>query len=196
MFSTKVEAAITARDAGPELSCERLNGHAIILRMPDRPAKPALLSAEHASFIQGGVAIDLATRDHRNMPRIARALGCRVAPNRRRVTVIVANRMIDNFIEALKATRAIAAVFCLASTHRAAQIKGSDAVIEPIRKTDQSLVEQAIAAFAADLISLGFEEAHARVDTTYRPNELIAISFTPDAVYEQTPGPRAGAPLT
>lgn len=153
------------------------------------------LNAEHASFVQSGVAIDLATRDHRNMPRVARAICCRVSPDRRRLTLIVANRAIDRFIEALKGTQAIAAVFCLASTHRALQIKGSDAVIEPIRETDQALIEQAIAAFTADLVLLGYDAACARVETAHRPDELIAITFTPDPVYEQTPGPKAGTRL-
>ncbi len=156
---------------------------------------PAALSAEHAVFIQGGLAIDLATRDHRNIPRVARAIGCRVSPDRRRVTLIVANRVIDRFIDALEGTRAIAAVFCLASTHRAIQIKGSDAVIEPVRETDRELVERAIAAFGEDIGRFGYDETFARAEMTYRPEELIAITFTPDPVYEQTPGPKAGARL-
>lgn len=158
-------------------------------------SKPAPLSEEHAVFIQGGVAIDAATRDHRNIPHLARIIGCRVTEDRSRVTLIVANRAIDRFVEALRATGAIAAVFCLASTHRAIQIKGSDAVIEPIRNTDCDLVEQTIMAFTADIARIGFGEAHARADMTYRRNELIAITFTPDPVYEQTPGPKAGTRL-
>ena len=163
--------------------------------MSTRPIKPIPLSAEHAAFIQGGVAMDLATRDTRNIPSLARAIGCRVSADRRCVTVIVANRMIDRFIAALKGTQMIAGVFCLASTHRAVQIKGSDAVIEPIEETDVALVEKTIAAFAADIVTMGYEEGHACADMTYRPEELIAITFTPDAVYQQTPGPDAGKQL-
>ncbi len=163
--------------------------------MSERSSQPGPLSAEHAAFIIGGLAIDLATRDHRNIPRVARCIGCRVSADRRRLTLIVANYMIDRFVEALRATRTIAAVFCLASTHRAVQIKGSDAVIEPALATDVALVERTIAAFAADIVLLGYAEAHARVDMMYRPEELIAIAFTPDAIYEQTPGPNAGKPL-
>ena len=161
--------------------------------------KPAPLGAEHTTFIQGGVALDLATRDHRNIPRVARGICCRVAPDRGRLTIIVANQGIDRFIEALKATQAIAAVFCLASTHRAIQIKGSDAVVEPIRPTDRDLVEQTINAFGADIARMGYDAAYAhafaRAELEYRPEELIGIAFTPDPVYEQTPGPKAGARL-
>ncbi|MFN0314565.1 MAG: hypothetical protein ACKVQA_05985 [Burkholderiales bacterium] len=163
--------------------------------MSARPTHPPPLSEEHVQFIQGGVAIDLATRDFRNIPRVALGIGVRVSPDRRRVSLIVADRMIGRFTEALKGTRAIAAVFALPSTHRAIQIKGSDAVIEAVLETDQALVEKTIAAFAADLLPWGVPEAAARAVMTYRPNELIAISFTPDAVYEQTPGPKAGTRL-
>ncbi len=161
--------------------------------------KLAALREDHAAFIQGGVALDLATRDHRNIPRIARGLCCRVASDRDRLTIIVANRAIDRFIEALRGTQAIAAVFCLASTHRAIQIKGSDALIEPIRPTDQDLVEQAINAFGADIARMGYDQAYAyayaRAEMEYRPEELIGVAFTPDPVYEQTLGPKAGARL-
>jgi hypothetical protein len=150
------------------------------------------LSAEHATFIQGGVAIDLAARDHRNVPWVARAIACRVAPDRRRLTVIFANRMIDRFVEAVQGTKMIAAVFCLPSTHRAVQIKGSDARIESAMLGDETLVERTIAAFAADIMKFGFSEEYARMEMSYRPVELSAITFTPDAVYEQTPGPQAG----
>lgn len=157
--------------------------------------KPAPLSEEHAAFIQGGVAIDLATRDHHNVPRIARAICCRVSPDRDRLTIIIGNRAIDRFIEALQGTGAIAAVFCLASAHRAIQIKGSNAVIEPILESERVLVEQAIAAFGLDIRAFGYDETFARVEMAYQPEELIAITFTPDPVYEQTPGPKAGPRL-
>jgi hypothetical protein len=163
--------------------------------MTTQPGKPTPLSVEHAEFLQGGLAIDLATRDRRNIPSLARAIGCRIAPDRSRLSVLVANRMIDRFIAALTDTQMIAAVFCLASTHRAVQVKGTDAVIEKALPTDVALVEQTITEFAADIVKLGFEEAHARADMTYRPEELIVITFTPDAVYEQTPGPDAGKRL-
>jgi hypothetical protein len=160
---------------------------------PNMVARSTLqLSAEHATFIQGGVAIDLAARDHRNMPRVARAIACRVAPDRRRLAVVFANRMIDRFVESLQGTKMIAAVFCLPSTHRAVQIKGSDARIEPTIGSDAALVERTIASFAADIMKFGFSEEYARMEMAYRPEELIAVTFTPDAVYEQTPGPQAG----
>jgi hypothetical protein len=155
------------------------------------------LGAELATFIQGGVAIDLGTRDQRNVPRVARAGACRVTTDRNRVTVFAANRINRRFIDALAQSRTIAAVFCLASTHRAVQIKGFDAVIESDSEVDLALIERAVSAFVSDIITIGFTEEQARADVGVlsSPGEIIAISFTPEAIFEQTPGPRAGMPF-
>lgn len=159
-----------------------------------RPAKGATLSAEQLAFLQSGVAIDLATRDEHHAPRLARGLGCRVGP-RGQVTVFMANRLADDFLHAVTTTRTIAAVFCLASTHRAIQLKGSDAAVAPARKTDRQIVERVTQAFAVDIACFGLDERFARAEMTYRPEELMAITFTPDVVFEQTPGPSAGTRL-
>jgi hypothetical protein len=155
------------------------------------------LGAELAMFIQGGVAIDLGTRDHRNIPRVARAGACRVATDRNRVTVFAANRVNVRFINALRQTRAIAAVFCLASTHRAVQIKSCDAAIEFATQAEMILIERAMSAFVSDIIKIGFTEEQARADVGVlsSPDDVIAISFTPESIFEQTPGPRAGMPF-
>lgn len=163
--------------------------------MSNAPSNSIVLSAEHAEFIQGPLAIDLATRDRRNFPRVARCIGCRVTPDRKRITLIVANRLLERFMDALQETRAIAAVFCLASKHHAIQIKGSDAVVEAAQPTDQALVERLIAGAGADFVLCGFDEGFVRGEMTYRPAELVAISFSPDAVFEQTPGPQAGTAI-
>ena len=53
-------------------------------------AGPALLDEEGAAFVQGGVSIVAASRDAALVPSIGRVVGCRVAADRRRVTVFVA----------------------------------------------------------------------------------------------------------
>ena len=161
--------------------------------MAKTTAKATLLNAELAAFIQGGLAIDAVTRDGRNFPRAARVIACSVPPDRRQLRLILSPYGLDHFLEALKETRAIAAVFCLASTHRAVQIKGSDARIEAIRKGDRQLALRTMRAFAADIVAIGLDEVLVPIETNYDPDAMITIVFSPNAIYEHTPGPTAGS---
>lgn len=51
---------------------------------------PSPLDAANAEFIRRGVMVSVASRDANHTPSVARAFGCRVAPDRRRVTVFLA----------------------------------------------------------------------------------------------------------
>src|SRR5688500_14941564 len=104
------------------------------------PARP-LLDAEAAAFLlRPGVSITAATRDERSVPRIGRCLGCRVSEDRRTVTVLVPSSQYQPFFDALRATRAMAVVCSLPSTHRTMQLKGSEAIIEAPAPGDTEIV--------------------------------------------------------
>lgn len=160
------------------------------------PPTPPTLSIDRATadFFQGGVAIDMAARDHRNIPRVGLALACRVADDGERVTLLAAEHMNGRFLDALRATQLIAAVFCVASTHRAMQVKGVDARIERGGPADCALVDAVIDKVLADWLPLGFAREVCMVHLDYQPDQLLAISFRPTALFQQTPGPHAGQP--
>jgi hypothetical protein len=152
-----------------------------------------LLDEDHAAFIQGGVSILAASRDAANAPKLARAIGCRVSRDRRRVTVFVAAFQAAALIAALRATKTIAVGFNLPSTHRAFQLKGTDATVGPLDRGDLEIAVRYVDAFVADIALLGYSEPIGRALLAFDPAELLAISFTPSAAFVQTPGPRAGA---
>jgi hypothetical protein len=123
-----------------------------------------VLDADHAAFIQGGVSVVVASRDAARVPRVCRAIGCRVSDDRRRVTVYLSAFQGAPLLAAIRSEGVIAVAFNLPSTHRAYQLKGSDARVVPLE----------------------------RALLWYDPAELTGVAFTPAAAFTQTPGPRAG----
>jgi hypothetical protein len=156
---------------------------------------PSGLDEGTAAFVQGAVAINAASRGAGNAPVLARASGCRVAPDRGRVALFLARSKSEALIDAVRATRAVAAVFSLPSSHRTVQLKGADAEIVPPAPGDLDAVGRYIEAFAAEIEPLGYNAELARALLSLEAADLAVISFTPTAAFSQTPGPGAGAPL-
>jgi hypothetical protein len=153
---------------------------------------PTLLDEEQASFIQGGVSMVAASCDARHVPSIGRVAGCRVAADRRRVTVILAASQAPQLLADIRANRRIAVVFSRPSTHRSFQLKSDNATARPLERDELGVVHRHIDAFAADIALLGHDLPRARALLACAEEDLIAIDFTPDAAFEQTPGPSAG----
>lgn len=154
-----------------------------------------LLDEENAAFIQSGLSISIASRDANNIPSVAKALACRVSPDRRRVTVYVSTTKAAPVLRDIATSGVLAAIFTRPSTHRALQLKGGDPLIEPIRADEAVHIEADVEGFVANIVSIGYtkEEGHAYVG--YGQGETIAVRFTPTAGFVQTPGPKAGARL-
>ena len=158
-------------------------------------AQEPLLDEANAAFIQGGVSMIAASRNASNMPTVVRALGCRISPDRRGIAVFVARAQAAALLDDVRLTGAIAVVFTQPSTHRAIQLKGSDARIESLAAGDHEIAAALVDAFAADLVPLGYPQSFVHALLASAPDDLVAIAFTPNAAFSQTPGARAGAPL-
>jgi hypothetical protein len=158
-------------------------------------SSPALIDAEQAAFICGGVGVSVATCRPGGLPAIARATGCRVSVDRRVVTLLVAATPGAAALDVVRRTGAIAVVFTQPSTHRTLQLKGNDARIVLLERGDPDLVERYVRAFAADVAPFGFSEAYMRALLACPADDLVGVQFTIAAAFSQTPGPRAGEPL-
>ncbi|HWQ94955.1 MAG TPA: hypothetical protein VN418_05600 [Gammaproteobacteria bacterium] len=156
---------------------------------------PPVLSEAHATFIQYRVTMNVAARDASLITTITRALGCRVSDDRRRVTVFLPAERCGTLLDNLRANGAIAVVAVRPSTHESIQLKGTDAVIGPLQEGDDALMTAHLDQFVADLGSIGYSEAFARRVIPDRSGEIVAVAFTPLAVFQQTPGPDAGRRL-
>jgi hypothetical protein len=158
-------------------------------------AGAAPLDPEHAEFITSGVSIIVAGRDASHETTLTRAVGCRVTDDRRCVTVLVCASQCGALLADVRANGIIAAVFTQPSTHRAIQLKGTDAAIAPLAGDDPHLFTAYRSKLAAEIAPFGHSEAFVRKLLSVSPGDVVAIAFTPSAAFLQTPGPRAGSPL-
>lgn len=153
-----------------------------------------MIDPQRAAFLSGGVSIVASSRGADGWPTLARASGCRVSADGR-VTLLFAASRSAALLESVRTTRALAAVFNDPPSHRSLQLKGGDARVEPVAASDAALVERYVDAFAVAISPLGFPAQLARAMTWAAPGDLVALAFSPQRGFDQTPGPRAGAPL-
>src|SRR5262245_30814926 len=92
-----------------------------------------VLDEKWAAFIQTGVAIVASSRDARNTPVLMRAFGCRVSPNRQRLTLVFAASQAQPLLDVIRSTGTIAVVFTQPSTHVSLQIKGGEPALAAAR---------------------------------------------------------------
>ncbi len=151
------------------------------------------LTPEQVAFITRDVSLSIASRDVRRVPSVCKAVGCRVAPDRRRVTLLVEAAANAQLLADLRATAAVAAVFSLPATHETLQLKGRDACVQAADAEDIALARAHNEAFAQHLVPLGYPLAFARAVHDFRDDDLVAVSFTVSDIFAQTPGPGAGA---
>ena len=154
------------------------------------------IDAELAAFVTtAGVSISVGSASAELLPSITRGIGCRIAPDRRRVSVFVVAEQSREVLDDVRDTRRIAVVFSEPHSHRTLQLKGRDAVVESLDPGDRERIARYRTAFSAELGAIGFGPlfTHALIDSG--GGEVVAIAFTPCAAFDQTPGPRAGEPL-
>jgi hypothetical protein len=158
------------------------------------PAKPPppVLDAGHAAFLLGRTSIVVASRDARNVPSLSRALGCRLARDRRRVTVLLRAAQSRQLLADLAATDAIAVVFSEPASHRTLQLKGRAVAIAPPQRSDAALMARYRDAMVAEICPLGYAEALIRAMFSCPFEDALAVAFEPTHAFTQTPGPTAG----
>ncbi len=156
---------------------------------------PPLIGPEQAALIARRVSVIVAGRDAAHRPHLMRAVGRRLSPDLRRVTVFLPAATSAQVLADLRANGLIAVVFSEPSTNRTVQLKGSDAVVTTLEAGDEAIVERYLQHFIDEIGELGFRENVARTILKAAPEDLVAVHFTPQAAFEQTPGPKAGEAL-
>jgi hypothetical protein len=163
--------------------------------MTSRESAQPLLDDEHAAFIQSGISIIAASGSADNVPSLDRALGCKVSPDRRRVTIFLSVSSARRLLDDIRRSGRIAVVFSEPPTHRTIQLKGKDAAIVATASADHEIVKTHAEAMVRSVVRIGNPEPVVRAVMTCPFDELTAVAFTPSSAFVQTPGPRAGAPL-
>ena len=98
-------------------------------------------------------------------------------------------------IDLLQEGQPIAVVFSQPSTHQAIQLKAAHVDIRSVEDREVDLIQRYTDAFAAEVLPFGCSKAFVGALLGFDRDDLVALEFTPDAAFLQTPGARAGSTL-
>lgn len=150
------------------------------------------ISPELASFVQSGVSILVGTRDRRLLPECLRAVGARVERGRRDVTIFAPSATSAATVANLEENGRIAICFSRMADHRSIQIKGRMVSVAPASESDRCVVERYRGEFVRNLAFIGMPP---RITLRMNAWPCHAVRLRVEAIFLQTPGPGAGAPL-
>ena len=160
------------------------------------PAAAAItLTAEQAAFIQGPVSIVAATTGAGAVNHLSKVYGCRVGADCRSITIILSALQAGAVLADLRANGRLAVAFCRPTTDQTLQIKAFDACVVPLGRDDYCTLAGHTDTLVAEIGAIGFPEAVIRPLFGCSPSDAVAVHFSPSAVFDQTPGPNAGARL-
>lgn len=157
---------------------------------PTRPLAPSV-----AAFVQSGLSVTVAARNDRLVPSISKAVGCRVEHDGRQVTVLLFADVAEAVCRDIAANGQVAVCFSRPSTHETVQVKGRDARFALAAPQDVATARGCLDRLIDDLVSMGFERRTMEAFFWGDPKDLVAIRFTADSAFAQTPGPSAGRAL-
>jgi hypothetical protein len=155
----------------------------------------ALLPADLVAMMARGVSVIVGSRDAALRPSIMRAVGSRVEADGQDVTVYLARRQSRQLVQDLAATGQVAVVFSEPSTHRSVQLKASRVEMRNADEADAPVLAAYLRSMEHEIQQVGFGPPVTRAMLAHRLEDVVAVRFTPEQAFEQTPGPRAGAAL-
>lgn len=151
------------------------------------------LSAEQIAFIEGEVTIYAAATGADLLPQVVRGAGCRVDARNRTVMIFVSAANASALLTALRHRGALAAVFAQPGSHKALQLKSESASIVSLGRDDAVFIANYRERMIAHIAPFGFASDVLRALFSLPVSDAVALQFTPCAVFDQTPGPNAGA---
>jgi hypothetical protein len=167
--------------------------------IPKRNALERAVAIDDAlkAFIESGVSVVVGTHDEGLVPEIVRAWGPHVNHDRRSLRMCVPEATSVRTRTNLVGNGRIAAAFSLPSNYQTVQIKGRHLRTTTPSVEDLLGMDRHREAFADVNESIGVSRS--RVEAFWR-RELagstlfVTIHFVVHAIFDQTPGPAAGAP--
>lgn len=153
------------------------------------------LSDDVLVLMRRGISVIVGSRDAALRPSIMRAVGSDVAPDGSRITVYLARSQSRQLLQDIASSGHVTAVFSEPATHRTVQLKAASADIRAARQSDRPVLARYLASMEHEIGRVGYSVAMTRAMLAHRLEDTVAVSFTPDQAFEQTPGPRAGSRL-
>jgi hypothetical protein len=151
-----------------------------------------MISGELATFVQEGVGIYIGTRNAGLEPSGARALAALVEGGGARLVIYLADVAASRILPDLQSNGQIAVTFGRPVDERAVQVKGTFVAARAAREDERAALDTQWDNFSRTLEMIGVPRL-ARSEWPRWP--ATAITLTPTAIFEQTPGPSAGNQL-
>lgn len=151
-----------------------------------------MISAELTEFIESGLSMLVGTRDARLVPECVRPVGVRVEKGGREVTVFLAAATSATSIANLADNGRIAMCVSRPVDHRTVQLKGRLVSSALATESDRAAVERHRKGFAATLAYVGVPP---RLTLRMSHWPSYAVRFRVESLFDQTPGPGAGAEI-
>lgn len=151
-----------------------------------------MVNRQLADFLEQGVGMHMATRNEALQPNGARASAIKVTDDGATVVVYVPVRSAAPLLDDLRHNGQAAVVCVWPPDDRGCQVKGVFIEAHPAAPEDEALVRRQWEGFRDSLEAVGLPRA-ATDGWLVWPCTAIRLRVT--AVFDQTPGPGAGAPL-
>jgi hypothetical protein len=151
-----------------------------------------LIGAELQEFLESGISVLVGSRDRLLVPEAIRGFGLRVEAGGHELVVFVPDAWGARTLANLRDNGRIAVGTARPADHRSVQLKGSVLEIRPGGDEDRAALERYREQLVGHFGEIGFPP---RILHRLNVWPCHAVRFAVEALFEQTPGPRAGAPL-
>ena len=159
------------------------------------PTSTPLIPADLAAMMARGVSCIVASRDAALRPSLMRAVGSDVGANGSHVTVYVGRGQARQLVQDIAANGNIAVVFSEPASHRTVQVKATRASVRNATAADEPVLARYLASMEHELLRINIPPVLTRAMLAHRVEDLVAITFSPEQAFDQTPGPKAGSAL-
>jgi hypothetical protein len=146
-----------------------------------------------AAFLQEGVGIHIGTRTDSLQPNGARAIAVDVEAGGEYLVVYVARVAAARLLPDLASNGQAAVGFGRPVDDRACQVKGTFVSVRDATEDERPRVLAQWDGFLGSLEKIGIPRAATQTWVTW---PAVAIRLRANALFNQTPGPDAGAPIT
>lgn len=158
-------------------------------------AQRQLLDPVHIAMVAKGVSAIVASRDADLRPSVMRAVGSHISADGQEVTVFLRRSQSAQLLQDIARTGEVAVVFSEPSTHHTLQLKARAATQRPAGADDLPVLQAYLRSMELEVGKVGFGPRYVAAMLAAPLEDVVAVTFSPTAAFDQTPGPRAGAAL-
>jgi hypothetical protein len=152
-----------------------------------------MIAPELAQFLQEGLGIHIGTRNEQLEPNGARAVALKVEEDGGHVVVYVARVAAARLMPDLKSNGHAAITVARPTDERSCQVKGTFVSSRPAKPGERDFVLHQFESFLQSLERIGIPRTGTQNWVTW---PAVAIRLRVTALFDQTPGAKAGTPLS